>query len=86
MHMMYTHLHSGLYAHTRTYRAQDQAGLEEQAEVLVEAKLGPRTHIRLTMNARPQRRVAGGSMPSERRPASLLPLDHGSTSSSTLGG
>lgn len=86
MHVMYSHLHSGFYAHTRTYRVQDQAGLEGQAETPMEAKLGLQTHIRLTMNARPQRRVAGGSMPSEWRPASLLPLDQGSTRSSTLGG
>jgi hypothetical protein len=83
---MCAHLHSGSHAHSRTYPAQDQAGLEGQAETLAEAKLGWQTRIRLTMNARPQRRVAGGSMPSEWRPASLLPLDHGSTRSSTLGG
>lgn len=66
--------------------APDQAGLEGQAEAPVEAKPGQQIRIRLTMNARPQGRVAGGSMPSEWRPASLLPLDHGSTRSYTQGG
>lgn len=31
-----------LTAHSRTHRAQDQAGLEGQAETLVKAKLGGR--------------------------------------------